>query len=309
MFLMMSHAMRCCNHHPVNIAKNQWLTPGYIVTMAAHWSKKSAKLQECFTHEFCDQEQFTYLNTIGFFYEVFGEGDKFRGSGAGYSYAPLVKIENEIQTDAATTTINDCISRFTKESVATGVGSFQSVVGELHDNVWAHGKSTGFSCAQQYKGGILHFAIADRGGGLLKELKRVGLNIASDEDAIEWCIQEEHSSKRFSQENNDWAQQLPPDIIGGNPMGQYAKFQSQSQHAGLGLYKLITFCTKYGAELEIYSGNGLLRLPLGRDNMAISRTDTYWDGVAISCRVRLENLTKSTENDQALTGLMHVLTS
>ncbi|MDO9316599.1 MAG: hypothetical protein Q7V56_00160 [Gammaproteobacteria bacterium] len=68
-----------------------------------------------------------------------------------------------------------------------------NVVGELHDNVWSHGKSTGFSMAQKFKvpyeeDYFIEFALADMGLGLRGEMIRAGKEVSSHEAAIEWCL-------------------------------------------------------------------------------------------------------------------------
>ena len=68
------------------------------------------------------------------------------------------------------------------------------VIGELHDNVWSHGNSFGFSIAQKYKDKII-FAVVDTGLGFKKVLNNANIeDINSDIDAIEWCLQKGNTS-------------------------------------------------------------------------------------------------------------------
>ena len=59
---------------------------------------------------------------------------------------------NEESTDSATQTVNGCSrEHFDGLGFDAFADKLCGVVGDLHDNVWSHGKSTGFSMAQKWK--------------------------------------------------------------------------------------------------------------------------------------------------------------
>jgi len=71
----------------------------------------------------------------------------------GRNYASITALRNAEQVDNATTTINNCIRSLAGNNDSKGISELTKVVGELHDNVWSHGKSTGF---QWLKDGLFH---------------------------------------------------------------------------------------------------------------------------------------------------------
>ena len=98
--------------------------------------------------------------------------------GVGGNYSPLVLLESREQTDTAAGEINNCIrDLFGEPEYVEFVSTICELVGDLLDNVWAHGKATGFSMAQKWNNPPdfnFEFAVADYGMGFLKELQRVG---------------------------------------------------------------------------------------------------------------------------------------
>ncbi len=73
--------------------------------------------------------------------------------------------------------------------------------------------------------------ISSSPGGLwvrfLRELRRADIpGIESHQDAIEWCIQEGNSSKHADLQD-DWAQQVPGDYMGGNLFGAGVKVKEK----------------------------------------------------------------------------------
>jgi hypothetical protein len=211
----------------------------------------------------------------------------------GRNYSPLVVLDDVDRTDQATSAVNGCIRHlFPDVNMQQFVTELCDVVGDMHDNVWSHGESTGISMAQRWNkygtGGevqCIEFALADCGRGLLGELTRAGiagrLGITDDESAIRWCIQKGHSSKLHG--DGEWAQSLPQDIV-GNPIGPDARVKpKENNHLGLGLYKLTQLVTGYGGELWLASGNAMLHI--GRDGATTyNRVSCPWQGVALACR-------------------------
>lgn len=204
---------------------------------------------------------------------------------AGENYSPLVLLESREQTDGAVSEINQCIrGLFGEAEFAEFVSSICELVGDLLDNVWAHGKSTGFSMAQKWSdapGFLFEFAVADCGMGFLREVRRVGTpNIADDRAAIEWCIQPGNSTKK--RDVDEWAQRLPTDMM-GNPMGTFGHVvESESHHMGLGLAKLITAVEKFHGWCWLASGNAMLCISDGQ--RTYTNLPIPWQGVALACR-------------------------
>lgn len=205
---------------------------------------------------------------------------------AGDNYSPLVLLESREQTDGATGEINQCIrGLFSEAQYAEFVSSICELVGDLLDNVWAHGKSTGFSMAQKWRdppdGFLFEFAVADCGYGFLRELQRVGMPITDDRSAIEWCIKSGNSTKKRNAD--EWEQRLPVDMM-GNPMGAIARVvESDSHHMGLGLAKLITAVEQFHGWCWLASGNAMLYIsPDGQ--RTYTNLPIPWQGVALACR-------------------------
>lgn len=122
-----------------------------------------------------------YAHTIGIEHAL-GEQDTYQydRKNAGNTYSPLVLLENPEMTEQATGEINSCIRRlFDKDGYGVFVRSMCELVGDLLDNVWSHGKSTGFSMAQRWSNSSnrfhFEFAVSDCGYGFLRELQRAGM--------------------------------------------------------------------------------------------------------------------------------------
>jgi hypothetical protein len=200
-----------------------------------------------------------------------------------------VLLETAEATNQANGVINECIRNiFPEGELSTFVRDLCSVVGDLHDNVWSHGESTGFSMAQRWKKpghdgeSLFEFALADCGIGFLRELQRVGLRIETHRDAIDWCIVKGHSSKTLRKED-PFSQRLPPDAM-GNPMGPIARIvASENHHLGLGLWKLAELVRTYSGQMWLASGNDILYMQ-SNVRTAHRATRVNWGGVALACR-------------------------
>ena len=210
----------------------------------------------------------------------------------GHNYSPLVLLDDASLTDRATTDVNGCIRQLGHGlEVDRFTSQLCEVVGDLHDNVWSHGKSTGFSMAQRWKDfrnsgeHVFEFALADCGIGFLREMRRVGLEPRDNEEAIQWCIQRGNSSKLHAAQrsDDDWSQWMPPDMT-GNPMGGVGLIKtSDNHHQGLGLAKLVSLVESYCGELCLTTGNSVLTVDSnGRRSFRTPRHE--WPGVALSCR-------------------------
>ncbi|WP_321862568.1 hypothetical protein [Burkholderia cenocepacia] len=220
-----------------------------------------------------------------------GEKDEYpyERHNEGRNYSGLVPLESAETTDAATACVNGCIRHiFADDQLGRFVQDLQEVVGDLHDNVWSHGKSTGFSMAQRWRktGEAEHwfeFALADRGLGFLRELNRVGIpNISTHADAISWCIQKGNSSKKVKVQD-DFTQWLPPDMMGNPIPGVGAIREKENHHMGLGLAKLVSLVERYDGMLWLASGDGLLSIT-PENGAAFTEAQSVCQGVGIAVR-------------------------
>ena len=263
---------------------SSYLAPGFWTAYAARARSRHLRLQDL---ELPSDDILGYAKAIAI-ERALGQADTYAYSRkrAGENYSPLVLLESREETDGATGEINRCIrGLFGEEQYAEFVSSICELVGDLLDNVWAHGKATGFSMAQKWSdspGFLFEFAVADCGYGFLRELQRVGIpNIADDQAAIEWCIQPGNSTKKRNVD--EWEQRLPPDVM-GNPMGRFGRVvESDSHHMGLGLAKLISAVDQFHGRCWLASGSSMLCItPDGR--RTYTNIPIPWKGVAIACR-------------------------
>lgn len=274
--------------------------PGYWTAVSAWGRKQGLKL----SNFPLTNNQKGYAQAICF-EAALGEEDHypFGRPNSGQTYAPLVILSDVDATDSATTAINGVIrQQFSHLNAGDFVADLCDVVGDLHDNVWSHGESTGISMAQRWKKPysediqLVEFALADCGIGFLRELKRTGIaekeHITNHQEAIAWCVQKGHSSKKSSE--NTWAQRLPSDMM-GNPMGQDATIiSSENHHLGLGLYKLMDLVRRYEGSLWLASGNSLLEIR-SNGSETFHVLPTFWQGVAITCRFSTDALRSKKE--------------
>lgn len=274
-----------------------YYTPGYLVILAAILKSEGVR-GPSFD---CAPNVSGYLQGIGFSQALWGVDEyEYTRRNQGVNYSLLTLLETEEQTDQATTQINGCLRQMVPDS--DGLSSFCHVVGELHDNVWSHGRSTGFSLAQKRavpntgrSDHYLEFALADRGIGFKREMNRSGHSIDTDANAIDWCIQEGNSTKHGDDED-EWAQSVPDDLIGGGPFGSNVQTRHNSNHhQGLGLYHLVELVKNHSGELTLVSGNGCFSLNENGDN-TVEELESYWKGVAISCKLKESKLLES-QND------------
>lgn len=234
----------------------------------------------------------------------------------GRSYSVITPLHNEEAVDIATTTINSCIRTFTQGKHHTGITDLFHVVGELHDNVWSHGLSSGFSMAQRSKVPLtddyyLEFALADHGLGFLAETNRTGKDHKSHEEAIKWCIVEGNSTKH-SDDMDEWAQYQPSDILGGSPFGGQIETRSESNHhQGLGLAHLVKLVKKYNGELTLASGDACYMIDSSGQE-SFQNLQFFWQGVSISCKFRESSLCQDFqeedfESDELLSSIIEQL--
>ena len=267
-----------------------------------------------FRLKFCSSNTKGYASAIGLEYALDGNDSyPFERKNSGRKYSELVHLERSDDTDKATGTINNCIRElFSDQGLSDFVGDLCDVVGDLHDNVWSHGMSTGFSMAQiwaKYNGNghCFEFALADCGLGFRRELKRVGLDIGRDADAIEWCIQKGNSSKKIKPQD-EWGQRLPADIS-GNPMpGIGQVVVSDSHHMGLGLAKLLELVSNYKGCLWLASGMDMLGI--GSDgSKTYNNNKQEWQGVVLACRFDTEKAKNyvAKKDDEVTASLIDLL--
>lgn len=282
----------CEKNGTIHIPKG-FFSAGFWVVLAAYAKLKGVQNGNI---SFENAQLQSYASAIGLSKALWNL-DCFRyiRKNEGFNYSSLECLDCPESTDKATSCINSCVRKMFSsiEVPESFVSQFCDVIGDMHDNVWSHGMNLGFSVAQKwlvnnYKDDYwFEFALADAGIGLLGEIKRCGLkDIASNHcEAIEWCIKEGNSTKKYRPENG-WAQTMPSDII-NNPLRGIEKisFSNGSHHQGLGLSKLVRFVETAGGQLWLSSGDHVLELsPAGRRRY--SRLISPWQGVALACRFR-----------------------
>ena len=268
--------------------RGSYYTPGYFVALAALARQEGRRYEDLEV----DASHEGYCSAIRLPCAL-GSDDTypFARPAAGQNYAPLVLLENADATDRATADVNGCIRNLCSDlRIPEFIGALCSVVGDLHDNVWSHGMSTGFSQAQRWRHEpwnhqgeyCLEFALADCGYGFQRELERVGLRQATDGAAIEWCIQPGNSTK-LPKATDGWEQRLPQDMM-GNPMPGVGRIQQkENNHQGLGLAKLVSLVEHFKGELWLASGNSLLQVGSNGQRQFLC-FERPWPGVCIACR-------------------------
>lgn len=270
---------------------NNHYSPGFWTGLVARARARHLTLQDI---NIQNVDRLNYAKALGIERALNQEDTyPYNRKGAGKAYSPLVLLESREETDCATGEINQCIrGLFGEPQYGEFVSSMCELVGDLLDNVWAHGKSTGFSMAQKWRdphdGFLFEFAVADCGYGFLRELQRVGMTIEDDRAAIEWCIQPGNSTKKRSVD--EWAQRLPEDVM-GNPMGSFGHIvESDNHHMGLGLAKLITAVEQFHGWCWLASGEAMLCI--SPDGQRIyTNLPIPWQGVALACRFDSKRVT------------------
>lgn len=232
----------------------------------------------------------------------------------GRNYSGLVLLESAETTDKASERVNGCIRHiFAGADLDRFVQDLTEVVGDLHDNVWSHGLSTGFSMAQKWpnsKGTWFEFSLADCGMGFLRETQRAGIpNIDSHAGAIEWCIQKGNTSKR-TKVRDEFAQSLPPDMM-GNPMPGFAAIREKdNHHMGLGLAKLMELVAKYRGRLWLATGDSILYKAPQREHV-IRKAPSFCKGVALAARFETgvigQQLAGAQTDDETTANLIKLL--
>lgn len=270
-------------------------SPGYLCALAAYI--KFNKIEE--RNFDTSSDLMGYLRTLGFHKVLWDQSDLINRVNCGKNYSPLTPLIDPKEVDKANTTINDCIRHLVNNKRSNGIADLCKVVGELHDNVWSHGKSTGFSMAQRTKvpnsdgkDHFIEFALSDKGLGFLEELKRARISIDTHEDAIKWCIQEGNSSKLNN--NDGWVQRLPDDHLGEDPMMGFGGEVPENNHQGLGLAHLIKLIKKYKGELKLCTGDTIFMINSdGKETF--KKVKNVWKGVAISCRFKESQLLEPSD--------------
>ncbi|WP_248738362.1 hypothetical protein [Pseudomonas sp. MWU12-2029] len=281
---------------------DRYYSPGFIAAFAAYLTNKRVHRESVVFDNDANRE---YFSAVGLALAVWGIDDyPFQRRNAGVNYATLTPLASQDAVETATAQINGCLRAYASNgavdySRSPAFKELTHVVGELHDNVWSHGLNTGYSVAQRQSirrgdDHAVEFSLADCGMGFFEELKRARIaaknGIRSDRDAIAWCIQEGNSSK-LAAAQDDWAQSVPNDFIGGNPFGNVAMVTGENgnHHQGLGLAKLVELAETYRGVLQIASGNCLMTMRLGY-NAQFRILREPWKGVAISLSLKESSL-------------------
>lgn len=287
--------------------------PGCMVVLAAYINHHRIAQRNC------TLPNEGYLQAVGLHFSLWGRDDHHQyRTNVGRNYSMVTALQSVEAVDVATSTINSCIRRLAFPDggpYPQGLNDLMHVVGELHDNVWSHGRSTGFSFAQKSavpytdkQEHYLEFALADCGMGFLQELRRAKVpNIETHQQAIEWCIQQGNSSKH-ADNIDEWAQMMPEGHAGGNVYGPgVAVREGQNNHQGLGLAHLMELVKSYKGQLILASGD--VCLVADGEDVNYETLRTNWQGVAISCRFKISDLAleQHDEEDPEIEDIMKQL--
>jgi hypothetical protein len=277
---------------------SDFLTPGALVVLTS-FAKSNNLAQE---HLALSAATSGYASAIGLSKALWGVDDyEYGRRKEGRNYSTLEHLSNPEATDIATSRINSCIRSFVGDLLpAEFVAKLCEVVGDLHENVWAHGMASGFSMAQKWipkRDHYLEFALADSGLGFLSEMRRVGMKVNSHREAIEWCIQEGHSTKKLKPEAI-WTQRIPEDVINNPLRGVEETRITDNHHMGLGLFKLTQLIKGFRGELWLASGDTALILEPGR-KIAYIMLNHEWQGVAIACRFKASQIKSAGAEESA----------
>lgn len=295
---------------PSLIVPKGFVVPGAWVIFASTARRHHIATEDI---HFSNKKTSDYSSAIGFNDCVFGEDDyQYCRKNVGSTYSPLTRLDCVESTDAANHQIVGCVKEMLSDPDLPGGVDLMNVIGELHDNVWAHGRSTGVSMAQKWKdwndGGrpAIEFALADTGHGFLRELRRYGKPANDDIQAIDWCVTKNNSTKH-ADDDDDWAQSVPEDIMGGSPFGAAVpRVTSRLNHQGLGLWKLTELIRKYRGKLTLVSGTGCLQMDTNGQMMYSSCPE--WRGVALSCRLYEDELGREEDKpDDQVAAIMERL--
>jgi hypothetical protein len=283
-------------------------TPGYWTALAAYCLSNQINYDKLIIVE----KRQGYVQTMALERAITGkDGCLYERKNSGRKYSELVVLNNPDNTNKAASVINSCIREiFPADELKSFVIDLCDVVGELHDNVWSHGESTGLSMAQTWNEygtnyPVIEFALADCGLGFLRELQRVGIQVKNDIEAIQWCIVEGNTSKK--RKNDDWGQSLPKDMM-NNPIPDIAKPKmSENNHMGMGLAKLLNLVNNYKGELWLASGDAILSIAQN-GSRTFSFPPQNWKGVAIACRFNTKNVKSyKNNNDDDIMALINLL--
>lgn len=309
------HSARGSDDGVVRTIPGGHYTPGYWTLLAASGKAAGVSFDDL---TFQQAENARYAEALRL-PNALGAVDEypFERHNEGRTYSGLVLLHSAESTDAATANVNGCIRHiFAGAQLDRFVQDLQEVVGDLHDNVWSHGKSTGFSMAQKWRNYAVadsdwfEFSLADRGLGFLREVQRVGMRqITTHAEAIDWCIQKGNSSKKI-RVRDEFEQSLPPDMM-GNPMpGSGSIRESENHHMGLGLAKLVSLVDRYKGSLWLASGDSVLcSTPVA--GQSINDAPSFCQGVAIAARfdtrVIREQLAAEQTEDETTANLITLL--
>lgn len=285
--------------------------PGFIVALTAFLYVH--KVEE--RHFDSDPDVASYLRTMAFSKALWKIEDSINRVNLGRNYSVITPLHSAEIVDDATSSINSCIRGMSNGVVSKGMSDLFHVVGELHDNVWSHGLSSGFSMAQRQKvpntGGddyYFEFALADSGLGFLNEMKNSKMDVKTHKEAIQWCVQKGNSTKH-GDNIDEWAQSVPADLIGANPLGtsKNVRFDG-NHHQGLGLAHLVALVKKYRGKLLLVTGDICFNVDSNGKEQFLD-IQKEWKGVAISCRFKESKLSEDLSGsvDAELISIMEKL--
>ncbi len=208
----------------------------------------------------CEPQCQEYAEMIGLTEAIRGDHPVGKPGGLhGRSYSRLSRLAFESEVDSCNKVISDVLHNALDVGPNAGyINTIAKVVGELHDNVPSHARGTGFSAAQVYStdGNYrLEFAIADGGCGMLHNVQGMDSSVATDQEAISWCLQRGNTTAGSA---DDWEQRMPEDYL-VSPFPQSVSFiTTQNHHVGEGLWCLTELVREAKGSMWVWSGDAQL---------------------------------------------------
>lgn len=219
------------------------------------------------------------------------------GQLSGETYSPLCRIDDQDDVDRANRTVSSTLEHHLSTNPEL-LHYVRYVIGELHDNVASHARGVGFSAAQVY-GDFVQFSVADAGRGFLSTARQAVPELATDFDAIEWCMGKDNTSAAKVEAH---AQKSDPD----DPFESFPDYvplqTSRNHHQGLGLFELRKCVEAAQGHLVLVSGNGAIYL---RPDGTTTRIPPPipWSGVFIEFELPSSAVLPSDEENPRLQEL------
>lgn len=261
----------------------RWLTPiatAMLAAMSMHAQHRRGQLHDLLrVYPGC----LSYATNCGLIAILEGRYSPPSATGLqGRTYSAVTRLQSHHEVDACNAVMSNLFHARFSEVNPLFMRALTKVVGELHDNVPSHSRGTGFSSAQCYRqagGDVIQFAIADCGVGMLRNVRRKMPEVATDDQAIDWCLKRGHTTA--GGEHDEWSQRLPEDSLFNPYPTSVTTVTSDNHHQGLGLWHLREIVDTARGGFWVASGSSQCRYMAGAETPLYDRLTPVWPGVAI----------------------------